>query len=752
MTNFITAFSLLFAFSLFSGSTAATPQSQKSDAHLTGTLTDPSGAPIGEAQITAQLESSPSFPVPSAKSTASGEFSLNLPPGNYRLRIVRRSFTVREAEVTLAAGESRVLNLRLELEPLSDRVVVTAQAVPSGVQQTTAPTDVISRETIEDRQAVSLPELLEFSPGIAIGRTGAFGGTASVFLDGGNSNFTKVLVDGTPINPPGSPVDFSSLTTENIDKVEIVRGAESALYGSDAVSGVIQLFTHRGESRIPAFSVYSEGGGFSSARGGADLSGILGKVDYSAAAAYFQTDGQGPNDAFINRTLSGNFGYSFSNTNQLHLSLRNNTSDAGIPGQTLFLPPSLYQGYAQQIFSANGRWEFATGSHWKHQIMGSEAYTRQHSFNPQQSYYATDPDAFCPQSNPAAVPTAEFCDYTYDSLLSYNRAAVNAQTSYISRDFIATAGYQYEVENGGVSFVDPGHLRRNNQAGYLDVRYTPVSRLTLDFGGRVEANDNFGTRFVPRIGGSYAVRYGKGFRGDTRFRAFYGQGIKEPRFDQTFGTDPCYPGNPNLKPEASKNWTAGIDQKLASDRWDLSADYFYYRFYDIVSFGYYPPPNPGFCGSYFNTDLAIARGANLVSQFRVNRWLFIHGNYTYDNSRVVQSPNTFDPSLIPGNHLLRRPVNSGSLGLNLNFARVNWNFIGYFSGVRTDSNFIDPTQTNNPGYARFDMAFSYHFYRGLFFTSRILNLFDKQYQDALGYPALGRWYMLGMRYTFAGRN
>ena len=752
MKNLIVVLPLLFLSLLLSRTSQAAQQSQTSDAHLSGTLTDPSGSPVSGVEISARPEAATSAPPVTAISSSTGEYSLDLRAGTYRLRFARPSFSARELSVTLSLGELRSLNLRLELEPLSDQVVVTAQAVPTTTQQTTAPTDVISRETIQNRQATSLPELLEFSPGIAIDRTGPFGGSVSVFLNGGDSDFTKVLVDGTPINPPGGGVDFSSLTTENIDKVEIVRGAESALYGSDAVSGVIQLFTHRGETRIPSFSVYSEGGNLSSARGGADLSGLLGKFDYSAAASYFQTDGQGPNDSFINRTLSGNFGYSFSDTNQLHVLLRNNTSDAGIPGQTLFVPPSLYQGYAQRIFSANARWEFATGSHWKHQISGSEAYTRQHSFNPLQSYYATDPNAFCPLTNPAAIPTAEFCDFTYDTLLSDNRAAVNAQSSYVSRKFIATAGYQYEVENGGVSYVNPGHLRRNNQAGYLDFRYTPVSRLTLNFGGRVEANDSFGTRVSPRIGGSYALHYGKGFMGDTRYRAFYGQGIKEPRFDQTFGTNPCLPGNPNLKPEASKNWTTGIDQKLANDRWELSADYFYYRFYDIVSFGYFPPPNPDFCGSYFNTDLAIARGTNVTSQYRFRKWLFVNGNYTYNNSRVVQSPNSTDPSLMPGNHLIRRPVNSGSLGFNVSYARVNWNFIGYFSGVRTDTNFIDPGQINNPGYARFDMAASIRCTRGLFFTTRVINIFDKQYQDALGYPALGRWYMLGVRYNFAGRT
>jgi len=737
MKNTLAVLSLLAAFFVPALSSKAAPQSQSSNAHLAGTLTDPSGAPVGEVQITAQPEASSAGQSVSVVSSTDGSYSVSLPAGRYRLRFSRSSFATRETVLTLAPGESRVLNLQLDLEPLSSSVIVTGQTVPSTVQQTTAPTDVISRETIDNRQAVSLPELLEFSPGIAVGRTGPFGGSASIFLNGGNSNFTKVLVDGTPINPPGSGVDFSSLTTENIDKVEVVRGAESAIYGSDAVSGVIQLFTHRGDTRTPAFSAYSEGGNFSSARGGADLSGLVGKFDYSAAAAYFQTDGQGPNDYFVNRTLSGNFGYSFSNTNQLHLSLRNNTSDAGIPGPTLQGPPDLFQGYGQKIFSANARWEFTTGSHWHHQLMATDSYTRQHSF-------ANQGDTF-----------------PFDSLLKYNRAAVNAQSSYVSRTFIATVGYQYEVENGSIEFTSPSHLRRNNQAGYLDFRYTPVSRLTLDFGGRVEANGNFGTRVVPRIGGTYALRYGKGLIGDTRYHAFYGQGIKEPRFDQSFGTDPCFPGNPDLKPEASKDWTTGFEQKLASDRWKLSADYFYSRFYDIVSFA--NCVNGGLCqvipncpfgnGAFFNTDLAFARGVNLSSEVRLRKWLFVNGNYTYDDTRVLKSQNPFaDPSLEPGNHLLRRPVHSGSFGVNVNYARVNWNFIGYFTGVRTDSNFVNPTQTTNPGYARFDMAANYNVTRGLFVTARAINLFDKQYQDALGYPALGRYYMLGLRYAFTGKN
>ena len=704
-------------------------QRNTSEVQLSGRLTDFSGYGVGDVRITAELEGSPNAPGVSATSGPDGAYLLRVPPGRYRIHFGHTSFVPRDFVLDLAAGESRPLDLRLEIERLSESVVVTANAQPLEANRTPAPVDVLSHQEIEQRQAVSIPDLLQFSPGVAIGRTGAEGGTASVFLNGGNSDFTKVLVDGTPINPPGSAVDFSSLTTENIDKVEVVRGAESAIYGTDSVSGVIQLFTHRGETRVPAFGLYAEGGSYSSARGGGELSGLAGKFDYSAAASYSRTDGQGPNDAFFNRALSGNFGYAFSQTNQLRLSLRNNTSDAGIPGPTLVAPPDLFQGYGQHILSIHARWDLATGPHWRHELNGTESYTRQHSF-------ATPPDQF-----------------TYDTLLRFNRAGLAAQSTYIARSFSAAAGYQYEVENGGISFVSPGHLRRNNQGGYLDFRYSPLSRLSFDFGIRAEANASFGTRVVPRAGGSYLLHYGKGLFGDTRYRAFYGQGIKEPRFDQTFGTDPCFPGNPHLKPEASKGWSTGFDQKLFSDRLKLSADYFYNRFYDMVSFAPNPSPNPDFCGTYFNTDLAFARGVNFASELRMRKWLFVYGNYTYDDTRVLQSENAFgDPALVAGKPLIRRPVHSGSLGINIYYARVNWNFIGYFSGVRTDTNFVNPSQTNNPGYARFDMAVRYNLIRGFLLTARATNLFDKQYQDVLGYPALGRDYRFGLCYQFSGRN
>jgi vitamin B12 transporter len=746
-------------------------QNNSSDAHLSGTLLDSSGAGVPNVHVTAQLEGDKNAQLWKASSTTDGAYSLSVPPGRYHVSFERSLFIPRDFTIDLSANQQRQLDLHLELEPLNSNVIVTAQAEPTLVSQTTAPVSVITREEIDQRQSVGLADALTFATGIAIGRTGPEGGTASVFLNGGNSNFTKVLVDGAPINPPGGAVDFSSVTLDNIDKVEIVRGAESAIYGTDAVSGVIQLFTHRGETRIPEFSIYGEGGSFASGRGGGQLSGLLGAFDYSVAGSYFGTDGQGPNDDFLNRTLSGNFGYTFSDTNHLRLTLRNNDSDAGIPGQTIFEPPSLHQRYTQHLFSSSAHWDFATGKHWRHQIRGAESYTWQHNDNPLQSFFATDPNAFCPQTNPTAVPTAEFCDFTGESRFQYNRANVTAQTSYLISNFGVTAGYEYEVENAFLTSINVPHARRNNQAGFLDFRYRPHPRASLNFGGRAEANANFGTRVVPRAGASLILLYGKGVRGDTLFRIFYSEGIKEPRFDQIYGDNFGDFGNPSLKAEASKTWTTGIEQKLLSDRVRISAEYFSSRFYNIVSFEFCasdptnpagnscgvvlpgnPANNPTSFGYFFNTDLARARGLNLTGETRFTRWLNFAGNYTYDDSLVIKSPNAFDPTELPGNRLIRRPANSGSLTLNAAFRRLNVTLGGYFTGVRTDSDFLGLGLTRNPGYARFDLSGSYRVGHGVTAYARATNLFDKQYQDALGYPALGRDMRAGVRYTFNGHN
>ncbi|HKQ86069.1 MAG TPA: TonB-dependent receptor, partial [Candidatus Acidoferrales bacterium] len=214
--------------------------------------------------------------------------------------------------------------------------------------------------------------------------------------------------------------------------------------------------------------------------------------------------------------------------------------------------------------------------------------------------------------------------------------------------------------------------------------------------------------------------------------------------------------SPILKPEQSSTFDAGIDQYLDSDRVRISATYFHNDFRNIVSFasGFMPnnlPQNcPAFFGSYFNTDKARAFGADSSIAVRAAPWLDLGGAYSYDDSRVLQSPYATDPALVPGNRLLKRPLNSANLFVNAHFRGVNWNVTGYFVGRRTDSDFLGLGLTSNPGYVRWDTSAIVPLRYGVSFTAHVQNLFDKHYQDAIGYPALGYNYRLGIRYVWGG--
>ena len=705
---------------------AALPQSS-SPADYPAVVHDPSGRAIVGAKVTLDALSIPGSTSHAQEAITNDRgFTIHVPAGKYRVTITHESFATLAEEIIVPQDRvvDAVFAFELQLEPLSSTVVVTAESTPVESAATTAPVNVITKREIDRREQTTLPALLATEPGFSLARTGPEGGQATIFLDGGNSNYTKVLIDGAPANESGGFVDISNFTLDDVDKIEVVHGAESAIYGSDAMAGVVQILTHRGATRTPELDLAGEGGSFGTGRGSGQVSGLLGAFDYSIGANYLATSGQGPNDRFINRGLSGNFGWKIRQENTIRLSIRDNSSFASVPGQTLFLPPDLAQSNARHNFYASLTWEGQTGPHWHWRVGGTEA-----------SQHVVDNDP--PFLNLAS---------------QFNRASVDAQSSYIFRRGTATAGYYYEVENAFPSALGGEHARRNNQAGFFDLRLQPRARLTLNAGVRAEDNSSFGTRVVPRAGISYVVRQAGEAIGATRLHAFYGQGIDEPRLDQSFGNDPCFPGNPNLRPELSRTGNAGLEQRLASDRVRVTSDFFYNQFRDIISFAFFlPTPACSFgVGTFFNTDLARARGIHFNVETQIRRWLTLAGHYTYDDSRVLRAPNAFDPSETAGNRLFRRPLNSGTIELNAAYRKFNFNLLGYITGQRTDSDFLGLGFTRNPGYSRFDAAASYALDRRMSIFLRAGNVLDRQYQDALGYPALGREVRGGVKLKFGG--
>lgn len=723
----------LMIFSLICGSVFG---QASSTATLSGILTDASKRAVGGAHIvvTSRNAKQNTAPVAETNSHDDGSYKVDVPAGEYRVTITRDAFAKAERDVTVTAGQRIEMSLQLEIAPLAASVVVTAE--PHPVETTSSPVrvGVVTHQQIEAQELTSLPDLLSTLPGVTVARTGAEGGQATLFLDGANSNHTQVLIDGAPINDSGGFIDLSNLMLDNVEKIELVHGAESALYGSDAMAGVIQIFTKRGDTRTPELDLTGDGGSFGTGHGSAELSGLLGKFDYAMGATYFATDGQGPNDFFYNRALNGNFGWKLSDSQTLRVSLRNNTSDAGIPGQTLLLTPDFFQTNDQHDFSVNASWDAKKGTNWLWHTSVSD----------------TDLRANDDENNPNP-------DLAFDAISQFNRVQGTAQATYLFSGVALTGGYEYEVENGFPSAITPEHAHRNNQAGYLDARWQAMKRLTVTAGVRADANTSFGTHVVPRVGAAYLLRAGNGAIGDTRLHAFYGQGIDEPRLDQSFGTDPCFPGNPNLLPEESRTGSGGVDQGFSGNRVHLSADYFYTELHNVISFGSTFPAPPALAetcpfgvGTYFNTDLAIARGVNLSGEVRLARGLSFSGHYSYDNTLVVKAPNASDPNEMPGNHLLRRPVNSGTAILNYSRGRFGGNILGYFSGQRTDSDFLGFGINHDAGYMRLDVASSYQIQRHATLFVRVGNLLNKQYTDAVGFPELGREIRVGLKLKFGG--
>jgi len=698
-------FSTLFAKTAFAAPAANLAENT---ATFKGSLTDPSGAVVVGAQINALL-SGPTGGSIHANSDSNGKFSLELPPGRYRVRIQHSSFATVEQDISLTTGETRTWDVRLALEALSASVIVSAAAEPALASVTPVPVDVITGKNVEEQEQIWLAPMLTTVQGVNLGRTGSYGGATSIFVDGGNSNFTKILIDGTPINIPGGGIDFSNLTLESVDKIEIVHGASSALYGSDAMTGVVQIFTHRGATKTPQLTLEGDGGTFATGHGGAQLSGLLGAFDYSAYAGYFSTNGQGANDAFRDTTLSGNFGWRFSNTDTIRATVRSNASIAELPGQPELGAPTPGAQNDLNNISANVRWDFSTGDHWQHHLEGYESRNQDLSIS-----------SFGP------------------FLTKYNRAGGEGQSAYVFPHGGLTAGYAFEEETGPAP-------TRINQAGYLEARYQFGKHFTAIAGARAEANGAFGTRVVPRVGGSYALRDGNGLWGATRLRAAFGLGIKEPEML------PAGCG-PDLKPERSNSFNAGVDQFFGADRVHVSVTYFHNDFRDIVSFAFTQVPNcPAFGGSFFNTDEAWAHGGSIAFEAKATRWLRVEGHYTYDNTRVVKAgPIDTDPSMIPGSRLFRRPLHSANFIANAHFRRMNWNFAGSYVGRRADSDFLFPPLgiTSNPSYVRWDLSNSYDLGHGLSTLARIENLFNNHYDDVVGFPALRFNWRLGMRYVW----
>jgi len=496
------------------------------EAYLSGRITDASSYTIAGVKITAHIENASCqlLQLPPQRTVRTlSSFPRPLPDSLRACRILpSRNFA-------FAHRHGRPNPRRqLEIAQVSENVVVTANTQPLELSQTPAPVDVVTQDEISQRQLVSIADALQTLPGATIARTGREGGLTTFFLDGGNSNFTKFFITARPSTNRADFSIFRIKRSNNIDKIEVVHGAE-ALSTAPTPSPVWFSSSAIAAPRASRSQSLREGGGFflrprqrasrwpsrcvSITRSPAPTSKPMAREATTLSLiAVFPA---------ISVTASATRIICASPCAAIQLR-RNSRPDSSPAPQPL--PIRRFK-----LLLIHLSWDFRTGSHWAQRISGHEKSHARH------------------QRNPSANPPFTFID-------QFNRrrsSRGNPPTPFEPAPF--PAGYEYEVEN---ALPEPHHrLSRRAatiKAGFLDARWLPITAPDAQRRCACRSNTTFGTRVVPRAGVVYALRYGKGFWGDTRARFSYGQGFKEPALEQSFGSDPCFPAIPRFAPSAAR--------------------------------------------------------------------------------------------------------------------------------------------------------------------------------------------------------
>jgi iron complex outermembrane receptor protein/vitamin B12 transporter len=274
---------------------------------LSGQVVDTLGARIAGASVTLTRGG-----VQAGESTSNGEgvftFS-NLAPGRYQVTATAPGFQPRTTDPMYAGPGTRAsVDVVLEVGPLQQDVVVTAEAGQVLQSQTGAPVTVIDNQMLEALNKPDLAEALRLVPGAQIVQVGERGGATSLFLRGGNSNFTKVLIDGMAANDIGGGYDFSQLDTAGVDRLEVLRQTNSVRYGSDALTGVVNISTRRGSARVPEFQYGIDAGNLRTFRNSISLGGAVRRYDYFSQYSYYTTDNHTPDSGYHRSTYAGRFG------------------------------------------------------------------------------------------------------------------------------------------------------------------------------------------------------------------------------------------------------------------------------------------------------------------------------------------------------------------------------------------------------------------------------------------------------------
>lgn len=596
-------------------------------------------------------------------------------------------------------------------------VVVTATRTALARDRSPASVTVLTGERLRAQGITTLADALRQVPGLTVVRSGGTGAVTSLFTRGSESRHTKVLLDGIPVNEAGGAIDLSTLSTDDLDRIEIVRGPASVLYGSDAMAGVVQLFTRTG--RGPArLETAARGGGFGSYDADAALGGGDGRLDFGVAGARHATDGiQLFNSGYRQNVASMHAGMR-GRAGDVRATLRYTDNEFHFPtngsGQVVDsnavrrdgrIAAALEAGY---LLLPAAELRLSLASHDVHAATDD----RPDSPGDTAGYYYATGDRSRRRSGDLRLTLA---------LPASVQLALGAQ---VEREWQAS---ETQSNFGNAGFT----ARRRNTGLYGQLLLAPAEPYTLALGTRYDHNERFGDFLTYRAAASARLAEA------TRLRASVGTAFREPTFLENYGGAYVI-GNPALSPEHALSADVGVEQDVGT-RLVLGATYFANSFRDLIDYRF-STSEPNF----FNVARTRATGAELELRATLGAGLHADAAFTYLDARVAE-PGTSRRStavFAPGARLLRRPLHSLDAGLAYRAAAGRLELRVHRAGTREDVYYapdFSATRVTLPSYLRADLSGEASLggratgLPALTATVRVENVLDARYTEAAGF-------------------
>lgn len=606
---------------------------------------------------------------------------------------------------TLAAQEAETDSAAPAEEPrtqVREQIVVTANRLESSRRQVGSSVTVITAEEIELKRKVTVAELLRGVPGVEVVRGGGAGQVTSVFIRGGSSSHTLVLLDGMRVNAPTTGAfDFANLAADSIERIEIVRGPQSTLYGSEAVAGVISIFSKSGrEGRH--FSGAAEAGELGSSRFRAAVDGAGDRFDYRVTVSDESTDGVSAaseragnveDDPYDSTSATAHLGWRSGEDGGVDVDLRWFDAEVGNDGFDFRLGPvdDLDRIQTREGLTGSVKARLALGPRWD------------------QTFALGVHDEELAGSDPDDVFSNFRVDNRSLELTSQSDLSLGASD-------VLTLGVGYEERDGGSagSFdesVDIFSAFVQNAWGWED-------RFHLTAGLRHDDHSQFGGETTYRLSTTWS------FDSGTRLHGTYGTGFKAPTLNDLFF--PFF-SNPNLAPETSEGFDFGVEQTWGGDRWRFDATWFETDFEDLIAFSFvtFVPEN---------VARAESSGVELVLEVKPGPSFQLAASHTYNDTE----------DLTTGLQLARRPKNRSTLDL---YFRPWVRLSGSVSLILV-SDRIDSDGSDLDDYERVDLSLSYRLRTGFEPYLRVENLFDDEYEEIRGFTTPGALAVVGLSLKF----